>query len=80
MSHASEQGVRSATVVGPVCEYGLSTGWEDVHWVVDVGGGTGAMLAEILHARPQVRGTLVDRPRPSSYQRRYSRRRALRIV
>jgi hypothetical protein len=43
--------------------FDLSTGWEDVHWVVDVGGGTGAMLAEILHARPPVRGTLVDRPR-----------------
>src|SRR5437867_9736902 len=37
-------------------------GWETVRTVVDVGGGTGALLAEILRARPAVRGTLVDRP------------------
>jgi SAM-dependent methyltransferase len=35
-------------------------GWESVRTVVDVGGGTGALLAEILRARPNVRGTLVD--------------------
>jgi 2,7-dihydroxy-5-methyl-1-naphthoate 7-O-methyltransferase len=38
-------------------------GWESVRTVVDVGGGTGALLAEILRARPEVRGTLVDLPR-----------------
>ena len=37
--------------------------WESVRTVVDVGGGTGALLAEILRARPKVRGTLVDLPR-----------------
>ncbi|GAA0358068.1 methyltransferase [Actinoallomurus spadix] len=37
--------------------------WADVRHVVDVGGGTGAMLAEILRAHPRVRGTLVDLPR-----------------
>ncbi|MCX6627428.1 MAG: methyltransferase [Candidatus Solibacter sp.] len=37
--------------------------WEQVRTVVDVGGGTGALLAEILRARPEVRGTLVDLPR-----------------
>src|ERR1019366_9800398 len=37
-------------------------GWESVRTVVDVGGGTGALLAEILRARPDVRGTLVDLP------------------
>ncbi|MFJ7418625.1 methyltransferase [Streptomyces uncialis] len=37
--------------------------WADVRHVVDVGGGTGAMLAEILRARPHVHGTLVDLPR-----------------
>ena len=37
-------------------------GWESVRTVVDVGGGTGALLAEILRARPEVRGTLVDLP------------------
>jgi SAM-dependent methyltransferase len=35
-------------------------GWESIRTVVDVGGGTGALLAEILRARPEVRGTLVD--------------------
>ena len=35
-------------------------GWESVRTVVDVGGGTGSLLAEILRARPNVRGTLVD--------------------
>ena len=36
--------------------------WESVGSVVDVGGGTGSLLAEILRARPTVRGTLVDLP------------------
>jgi SAM-dependent methyltransferase len=37
--------------------------WESVRTVVDVGGGTGAVLAEVLRTRPEVRGTLVDLPR-----------------
>ena len=37
-------------------------GWKSVRTVVDVGGGTGALLAEILRARPEIRGTLVDLP------------------
>ncbi|MGA2595122.1 MAG: methyltransferase [Bryobacteraceae bacterium] len=37
--------------------------WESVRTVVDVGGGAGALLVEVLRARPQVRGTLVDLPR-----------------
>jgi SAM-dependent methyltransferase len=37
--------------------------WESVNTVVDVGGGTGSLLAEVLRARPEVRGTLVDLPR-----------------
>jgi hypothetical protein len=40
----------------------LDGGWEAVGTVVDVGGGTGSLLAEILRARPEVRGTLVDLP------------------
>jgi SAM-dependent methyltransferase len=41
----------------------LITGdWASVRTVVDVGGGTGSLLAEILRARPGVRGTLVDLP------------------
>ncbi|MEP7273900.1 MAG: methyltransferase [Acidobacteriota bacterium] len=37
-------------------------GWESVRTVVDVGGGTGALLAEILRKRPSIQGTLVDLP------------------
>jgi len=41
----------------------LLTGeWEEVKTVVDVGGGTGALLAEILRAHPQIQGILVDFP------------------
>jgi 2,7-dihydroxy-5-methyl-1-naphthoate 7-O-methyltransferase len=40
----------------------VSGGWESVRNVVDVGGGTGSLLAEILRARPAVQGTLVDLP------------------
>jgi SAM-dependent methyltransferase len=37
--------------------------WDRVATVVDVGGGTGALLAEILRTKPKVRGILVDLPR-----------------
>src|SRR5262249_44242850 len=37
--------------------------WPSIRTVVDVGGGTGSLLAEILRTRPNVRGTLVDLPR-----------------
>jgi SAM-dependent methyltransferase len=47
----------------PDPEFQISGGWEPVRTVVDAGGGTGAMLAEILRARPWIRGTLVDLPR-----------------
>jgi SAM-dependent methyltransferase len=40
----------------------ITGGWEAVHTVVDVGGGTGALLAGILKTRPAVRGILVDLP------------------
>ena len=40
----------------------IAGGWDPVRRVVDVGGGTGAMLAEILRARPGIHGTLVDLP------------------
>jgi hypothetical protein len=36
--------------------------WLAVGSVVDVGGGTGALLTEILRERPWVRGILVDKP------------------
>ncbi|MGZ3681938.1 MAG: methyltransferase [Ktedonobacterales bacterium] len=41
----------------------ITPSWESVRTVVDVGGGTGTLLAEILRARPALRGTLVDLPR-----------------
>jgi len=40
--------------------------WDSVQTVVDVGGATGALLAEVLRAHPKVRGTLVDLPGPVS--------------
>jgi 2,7-dihydroxy-5-methyl-1-naphthoate 7-O-methyltransferase len=44
-------------------DFQITGGWEAVRTVVDVGGGTGAMLAAILRMRPAIRGTLVDLPR-----------------
>lgn len=41
----------------------LGGDWAEVHHVVDVGGGTGGLLAEVLRTHPHVRGTLVDLPR-----------------
>jgi predicted enzyme related to lactoylglutathione lyase len=40
----------------------LSGGWDPIRAVVDVGGGTGAMLASLLRRHPHVRGILVDFP------------------
>jgi 2,7-dihydroxy-5-methyl-1-naphthoate 7-O-methyltransferase len=36
--------------------------WRSIKTVVDVGGGTGSLLAEILREQPHVRGVLVDLP------------------
>ena len=36
--------------------------WDGTGHVVDVAGGTGLLLAELLQMRPEVRGTLVDLP------------------
>jgi hypothetical protein len=38
--------------------------WHEVHRVADVGGGSGALLAELLTAHPHLHGTLVDRAGP----------------
>ena len=46
----------------PSADIPLADGWDGVGTIVDVGGGTGTLLAEILKARPEVRGTLVDLP------------------
>ena len=42
----------------------LSGDWTGVRTVVDVGGGTGTLLAEVLRTHPGVHGTLVDQPGP----------------
>ncbi len=47
----------------PNPHFEITGGWEAIHTVVDVGGGTGAMLAEILCAHSHLRGTLVDQPK-----------------
>lgn len=36
--------------------------WTGVRHIADVGGGTGALLAAVLHANPEMRGTLIDLP------------------
>jgi 2,7-dihydroxy-5-methyl-1-naphthoate 7-O-methyltransferase len=46
----------------PSAEFEITGGWESIKTVVDVGGGTGAMLAEILRLRPEIEGVLVDQP------------------
>jgi 2,7-dihydroxy-5-methyl-1-naphthoate 7-O-methyltransferase len=40
----------------------LTAGWEPIRTIVDVGGGTGAMLASLLRRHSHIRGTLVDFP------------------
>lgn len=41
----------------------VTGGWKAVEVVMDVGGGTGSLLAELLRAHPHLRGVLVDLPR-----------------
>jgi 2,7-dihydroxy-5-methyl-1-naphthoate 7-O-methyltransferase len=45
--------------------------WSGVRHVVDVGGGTGALLAEVLRSAPGIRGTLVDQPGTVARGRRF---------
>lgn len=40
----------------------LTGGWDAIRTVVDVGGGTGSLLASVLRAHPALDGTLVDLP------------------
>ena len=44
-------------------DFAIAGGWEAVRTVVDVGGGTGAMLASLLRSHTALRGTLVELPR-----------------
>jgi precorrin-6B methylase 2 len=50
----------------PNPQFEIAGGWEQVRTIADVGGGTGAMLAEILRVRPHLRGTLIDLPRTAA--------------
>jgi 2,7-dihydroxy-5-methyl-1-naphthoate 7-O-methyltransferase len=43
--------------------FDIAGGWGSIRTIVDVGGSTGAMLAELLRKWPDVHGTLVDLPR-----------------
>ena len=45
--------------------------WSRFDRVVDVGGGKGALIAEILHAHPTVRGVVVDLPGPAGHAEEY---------
>ncbi len=46
----------------PNPHFEITGGWDKVGIVADVGGGTGALLAEVLKLRPHVRGILIDQP------------------
>lgn len=64
-----ELGVSFDELMGPAghgtpdTDFRISGGWESIRTLVDVGGGTGAMLAELLRAHPHLEGTLLDLPR-----------------
>ncbi len=45
--------------------------WTTVRHVVDVGGGTGTLIAGVLRRNPWLRGTLVDLPETADRARRY---------
>ena len=46
----------------PSYDIELSGGWDHIRSIVDVGGGTGTMLVNLLRLHPGARGTLVDLP------------------
>ena len=46
----------------PSADMPLTGGWDGIRTVVDVGGGSGSLLAAILQAHPSITGTLVDLP------------------
>ena len=50
----------------PDPDFHINGGWESIKTVVDVGGGTGAMLAGILRLHPHVQGILVDLPQTAA--------------
>ncbi|MDN3355575.1 methyltransferase [Actinomadura sp. DC4] len=54
-----------------VLDAGRSHDWSGVRHVVDVGGGAGTLVAEVLRANPEMRATLVDLPDTVDRGRRY---------
>lgn len=46
----------------PSGNFNITGGWESIGTIADVGGGTGAMLAEVLRAHPHLKGMLIDLP------------------
>ena len=56
------------TLIGPAGHgapspnFDITGGWESIRTVADVGGGTGAMLAEMLRAHAHIQGILIDLP------------------
>jgi 2,7-dihydroxy-5-methyl-1-naphthoate 7-O-methyltransferase len=52
----------AAQVAGTATDLASAYDWSGVEHVVDVGGGTGTLLRELLRARPDLRGTLLDLP------------------
>lgn len=46
----------------PNPNFEITGGWDSLKTVVDVGGGTGAMLAETLKIHPAIHGILIDQP------------------
>lgn len=47
----------------PNADIPLSRSWDEVNTVVDIGGGTGSMLVELLLLHPKLHGILVDLPK-----------------
>lgn len=60
-----------------VADAARSYDWSGTRHVIDVGGGTGALLAAVLDAHPQLRATLVDLPATVERGREHLAARAL---
>lgn len=64
--HPAEAALMNATQVTSVAPWLRAVGASDIlakaRTVVDVGGGHGALLADVLRAHPQLRGVLLDLP------------------